>query len=51
MNEGCKCNSGVRCNVECCLYNEAGTKCTKDCIVVTKGDTETMHWCGSFQQV
>ena len=31
-------NSGVRCNVKTCVYNEDGCNCNKDVIDVSQGD-------------
>ena len=47
-------NSGVRCNVKDCVYNEKGCNCNKDVIDVSLEDGEPMpngeqkHYCKSF---
>lgn len=47
-------NSGVRCNVKDCVYNEMGCNCNKDVIDVSLGNGELMpngeqkHYCKSF---
>lgn len=47
-------NSGVRCNVQDCVYNEKGCNCNKEVIDVSLGDGEPMpngiqkHFCKSF---
>ncbi len=47
-------NSGVRCNVHECVYNEKGCNCNKLVIDVSQGDGEAMpngeqkHYCKSF---
>ncbi len=52
MQEGL--NSGVRCNVKTCVYNESGCNCNKDVIDVSQGDGQPMpngekaHFCKSF---
>ena len=47
-------NSGVRCNVKTCVYNDKGCNCNKLVIDVSQGDGEPMpngekaHFCKSF---
>lgn len=47
-------NSGVRCNVRTCVYNEKGCNCNKLVIDVSQGSGELMengekaHFCKSF---
>ena len=53
-NQNCECNSGVRCNVNECVYNEKGCECNKEVIDVSLGDGQPMsngkqkHFCKSF---
>lgn len=53
-NENCDCNSGVRCNVNECVYNENGCSCNKETIDISLGNGEKMpngeqkHYCKSF---
>ena len=37
-----KLNSGVRCNVKTCVYNEDSCNCNKDVIDVSQGDGQPM---------
>ncbi len=49
-------NSGVRCNVCDCVYNEKGCNCNKNVIDVSQGDGQNMpngvqkHFCKSFKE-
>ncbi len=42
-------NKGVCCDVSCCIHNTRGCDCSLEKIRVTTGNTEHMHFCGSFQ--
>lgn len=50
-----KCNCGVRCNVNECVFNECGSKCNKETIDISKGTNEPLedgdqpHYCKSFK--
>ena len=48
MENNCKCNSGVCCNVCVCQHNIDGCKCNLSKIQVTKGDGTSLHYCGSY---
>lgn len=48
MENNCKCNSGVCCNVCACRHNVDGCKCNLSQIKVTKGDGTSLHYCGSY---
>lgn len=49
-----KINSGVRCNVKDCVYNQKGCECNKLIIDVSMGNftdspnVETPHFCKSY---
>ena len=43
-------NDSITCDVTCCKHNSKGCNCKLTKIDVTHGDTESMHYCNSFEE-
>ncbi len=44
-----KVNKGIDCDVCVCKHNINGCNCNLKNVRITSGDTESMHFCGSYE--
>ncbi len=44
-----KINKGIDCDVCACKHNVRGCNCDLKNVRITSGNTDSMHFCGSFE--